>query len=174
MKTRTSAALGALALGALLSSGCAVVPHFGLFYSDAKHSVEYDPMHKDLFLAGTDYEVLGVVTGESEVENIAGVMATGDDSVTTAYRNAVAKAKGADALIDVHIDQHVFRIFTFYLKGTTIVTGTAIRMGGKSASASPGAAPASPGAASAAAGTESPASPTPAGEKKPEDDGWGK
>lgn len=172
MKTRTSVAFAALALGALLSSGCAIVPHFGLFYSDAKHSVEYDPVHKDLFLAGRDYEVLGFVSVESMVENYAWVMATGDDSVTTAYRNALAKASGADALIDVHIDQHVFRIFTFYLKGTTIVSGTAIRMGGKAA-----AAPAGPGAASPAPGAASPASPAPAGEKKkPEDegDGWGK
>jgi len=169
MKNRTSVAFAALALGALLSSGCAIVPHFGLFYSDAKHSVEYDPMHKDLFLAGRDYEVLKVVTGESEVENIAGVMATGDDSVTTAYRNAVAKASGADALIDVHIDQHVMRIFTFYIKATTIVTGTAIRIGGKGASSSSG-------SSSPASGTGSPTSPTPGEEKKPGDegDGWGK
>jgi hypothetical protein len=169
MKNRTSVVFAALALGALLSSGCAIVPHFGLFYSDAKHSVEYDPMHKDLFLAGRDYEVLKVVTGESEVENIAGVMATGDDSVTTAYRNAVAKASGADALIDVHIDQHVMRIFTFYIKATTIVTGTAIRIGGKAAASSSG-------SSSPAAGTGSPTSPTPGEEKKPGDegDGWGK
>jgi hypothetical protein len=168
-------ALVAVALGTLLFSGCAVVPHFGLFYTDAKHPGSLDAVQKDLFLAGREYQILSRVSGESVVENYAGVYAAGDYSVEAAYKDALAKAKGADALIDVHVDQHTFRIFTFYIQATTIVTGTAIRMGGAAPAATPAAGPGTPaGAAPAGAATE-PGKPAQPGEKKPEDDfGWGK
>jgi hypothetical protein len=169
MSQLRTAALAALALAAALSSGCAVIPHFGLFYTDAKHPGSAEAIDKGHFLAGREYTVLSRVSGESTVENYAGCVAMGDYSVEAAYKDALGKAKGADALVDVHVDQYTFRIFTFYIKATTILTGTAIRMGG-------GAAPApAAGAATAPAGaTEPPPQPGPEKPKPPEEDdgGW--
>ncbi|GEM_PF-3027196 len=130
-----------LLLGASLVSGCAVIPHIGLVYSDTARPVQYEPGDKEVYLEDKACQLLGQVRGESTVENYLGLFAMGDYGITTAYKNALGKARGADVLIDVHVDRHTLRILSFYIKSTTIVTGTAVRIAGGSAGPAPSAAP---------------------------------
>ncbi len=128
MKARTAGKLLVLAVGAVLYTGCAVVPHVGIIYSDATHPGSLGAENR-VFLQGKSYQILGEVRGEASVENYAGVVAMGDYSLDTAYKNALKKKRGADCLIDVRVDRHTMRIAGFYIKATTIVTGKAVKIG---------------------------------------------
>ncbi|MHC4598308.1 MAG: TRL domain-containing protein [Planctomycetota bacterium] len=129
MKASIAGKLLVLAVGAVLYSGCAVVPHVGIIYSDATAPGSLGAIENRVFLQGRSYQILGTVRGEAYVENYAGVVAMGDYSIDAAYRNALQKKKGADCLIDVRVDRHTMRVAGFYIKATTIVTGTAVKIG---------------------------------------------
>jgi len=113
-----------------LFSGCAVIPHIGILYTEAQHPVRWEPPEGQVFLQNREYSIKGQTRGEATVENYLGLVAMGDYGITTAYRNALRNAGGADLLLDVHVDQHTMRVLGFYIKATTIVTGTAVRIQG--------------------------------------------
>ncbi|MHC4781405.1 MAG: TRL domain-containing protein [Planctomycetota bacterium] len=128
MKAQISVKMLILAAGMFMYMGCAVVPHVGILYTDATSPGGFDPTENQVFLRGKDYQVLGKVRGEATVENYAGLIAMGDYGIDTAYKDALKKRKGAHLLLDVHVDRHTMRILGFYIKGTTIVTGMAVKI----------------------------------------------
>ena len=119
-----------LLAGWILVSGCAVIPHMGIIYTEAQHPMRLDPTEKQVYLQDKEYKILGQVRGEATVENYLGWVALGDYGITTAYNNALRNAGGADLLLDVHVDQHTMRVLGFYIKATTVVTGTAVKIEG--------------------------------------------
>lgn len=79
-----------------------------------------------LITPNTQFEVLGNVQGEASYIMVAGIM-IGDAGYDAAYRNALAKIRGADALIDVKVDSRFFSFLGLFIQIKTKLTGKAIK-----------------------------------------------
>ncbi|MCB2199199.1 hypothetical protein KQI63_07335 [bacterium] len=78
-----------------------------------------------------DMEVLGRVDGSSEAVALLGgfIILEPDGSYEKAYKDALSKKEGANALINVYSDMEITQYFGgFYIKYKTIVHGTAVKV----------------------------------------------
>jgi len=73
-----------------------------------------------------EYKVIGPAKGKSACIGVLGMVAAGGASASEAYQSA-CKHAGADALIDVQVDQKVTSVLGLFSKHTTIVQGTAVK-----------------------------------------------
>ena len=94
----------------------------GGLYTNVTAPVTYDPGAQ-----GTKYQVLGVVEGTSTATSILGIIATGDASVHSAYKNALNKNPNADDLVDITVDYKGNSFLGLFASYTTIVRGKAIK-----------------------------------------------
>jgi hypothetical protein len=118
----------ALATGLAGASGCAIVPEYALLYSDVNSSAWHNPHHQDVELEPKRYELLGRVEASGEVRNYFGVIALGDNGIAQLYQSALDKLPGANMLVDVRVDHHTRRIFSFYIHRVTTLEGMAVRV----------------------------------------------
>lgn len=97
-------------------------PVIGGLYTNVTAPVTYDPGAQ-----GRAYQVLGIVEGKSTATSVLGIVATGDASVHSAYRSALAKNPNANDLIDVTVDYVGNSFLGLFASYTTIVRGKAVK-----------------------------------------------
>ena len=73
-----------------------------------------------------EYRIIGPAKGKSSATGVLGIVAVGGAGAHEAYQSALKHA-GADALIDVQVDQKVTSVLGLFRKHTTIVQGTAVK-----------------------------------------------
>jgi len=73
-----------------------------------------------------EYRIIGPAKGKSACIGVLGIVAAGGAGAHEAYQSALKHA-GADALIDVQVDQKVTSVLGLFRKHTTIVQGTAVK-----------------------------------------------
>ena len=93
-------------LSLLITSGCA---SSGAVFTSTKAPTDH--------LIQTEGHELGDKQGEACMQNILGLAAFGDSSVSTAAKNGGVTQVGS-------VDESTFRVLFFYTKTCTIVTGT--------------------------------------------------
>ena len=111
-------------------SGCAIFPHYALVYTDVETDQRLDPKIQNVRLEEKRYEILGRTRAQVEIRNYLGFVAVGSDGIVDLYQQALAAVPGANLLIDVHVDYNIQRILGFFLRKTTILEATAVRVEG--------------------------------------------
>lgn len=78
------------------------------------------------------YSIIGSeVTGTSDQIWVFGFGGSMELQQTRAYRDAMAKAQRADALVAMSIEQHRFCFFPFFMRESISVTGTPVKFNAK-------------------------------------------
>ena len=106
-------------------TGCAafvVTPIMGGLYTGVTAPVTYDPGAQ-----GQPYKILGEVEGKATATSILGLIAAGDASVNSAYKNALKQIPNADDLIEVKVDYKGTSFLGLFASYTTIVRAKAIK-----------------------------------------------
>lgn len=116
------------AVAGATGSGCAVFPHYALIYTDVQSDQRLDPKIQNVRLEEKRYEILGRTRAQVEIRNYLGFVAVGSDGIVDLYQQALAAVPGANLLIDVHVDYHIQRILGFFLRKTTILEATAVKV----------------------------------------------
>lgn len=127
--------LTALALVSVVTlSGCIGATTFGpggslpgSLFNDINYPSALNPnTTHEINIERKDIDILGRVESMSESYTILGIIGQGDSGYGALLEQA--KAKGADGVMNVHIDTQVQAyVFGAYLKITTTLTGTAYK-----------------------------------------------
>jgi len=106
-------------------TGCAAfvaTPVSGFLYTGVTAPVTYDPGAQ-----GQSYQILGIVEGTSTATSILGIIASGNASIYSAYKNALKKNSNADDLIDITVDYKGSSFLGLFASYKTIVRGKAVK-----------------------------------------------
>ena len=109
----------------LIFCSCAAfvaTPIMGGLYTGVTAPVTYDPGAQ-----GQPYKILGEVEGKATATSILGLIAAGDASVNSAYKNALKQIPDADDLIEVKVDYKGTSFLGLFASYTTIVRAKAIK-----------------------------------------------
>ena len=96
----------------------------GIIYSQGANGGVAEPNFEIL---KRPYKHISRVSGESSQTNVLLVLTTGDASIEAAQKNALGKAKNADALINRNFDVKHFSVLGVFTIATLQVTGDAIQ-----------------------------------------------
>jgi len=123
MKTRILLGICCMTL-LIFVIGCAAIPvgsvPMGLIYTGATGPVGVAAANYP------EYKIIGPAKGKSACIGVLGMVAAGGAGASEAYQSA-CKHAGADALIDVQVDQKITSVLGLFSKHTTIVQGTAVK-----------------------------------------------